>query len=874
MSDILCPNCGMPNPDDQNICSFCRQPLRVAADDEAIHPGDMPTKKATAELEPILPQWLRDARSKSRENAEETQAEQAAAEASKPAQESPKESDWLAGLEAAAKDEGEEDIPDWMRGIAPAKPAPATPKHEQPPKAEETYPRRQEISWEEEPAPATPPPTGPLGAVQSEDGIPYWLKNMEEEAPAENQEVADFLAKQEEPPVPPQGNISPFENGTFRPNTGELINWLNKMSPQVGEPAPSMPGADQPASEPLPDWVSKLESEPAEAETSAPAADSFNFDWLKEEASKPFTPFQSSQAPQESAPVEEPAETSTGLPDWMQPGAAAPQEPAPAPQEEAGAPDWLNTMSAETPAETAAPSDVPDWLKSLPEIPTAAEPSKPPDAPDWMQSFAAESALGAASTPSQAGEELPQWAQPAREEPAPKADEASAFDWMQPAAPSQTPQEIPPVQTPAFVPGEEPVQAGQADDLFAVNMPDWLSGIAPAEAAPSLKAAQKSEAPQEEIAPAELPSWVQAMRPVEAALPDTAAVGEPSSQPAETQGPLAGLRDVLPAVLGSSTSGKPKIYSIRLEPTADQQQHAALLEQMLESETQAKPMRMGAPLLGAQRVLRWVVTAILFLIIAFLLFTQLKLTPPPVVLSPESELAFNALNATPNDAPVLLVFDYEPALSGELEAAGASFLNGLTELHNPRYTLLSTSPTGAALAEHFRSRSNFLLADRVVDLGYLPGEASGVYAFALNPRAAKPANADGSAAWVSTVSQDVHAYSDFALVVLLTDRAESARMWVEQTATRRNGRPLVVISSAQAAPMIQPYLISGQVSGLVSGLHGGAEFEGRFGKPGAAVRYWDAFNLSKLTAVILIFLGGMWNLALGLRARRQEQADA
>jgi hypothetical protein len=392
-------------------------------------------------------------------------------------------------------------------------------------------------------------------------------------------------------------------------------------------------------------------------------------------------------------------------------------------------------------------------------------------------------------------------------------------------------------------------------------MPDWLSGIAPSESAAPAASMPKAEATSgESISPAELPSWVQAMRPVEAPLPGTAAAQEPVSRPAESQGPLAGLRGVLPVIPGVATSGKPKIYSIRLEPSADQQQHAALLEQMLEAETHAQPMHSSSHLLGAQRILRWVVTAVLALVILFSLFGGLQLTPLPANLTPESGLAMQAINNLPNEAPVLVVFDYEPALSGELESA-ASFVDHLTTLRNPHYSTLAVSPTGAALAQRFFQHTQ-TSPDRITSLGYLPGESAGILAFAINPRAMKP------------LALDVTNYSDYALVILVTDRAEAARAWVEQTATHRNGRPLVVISSAQAAPMIQPYLISGQVNGLVSGLHGGAEFEDESARPASARRYWDAYNFSMLAVVVMIFIGGLWNFALGLRDRRQEQADA
>jgi hypothetical protein len=546
-----------------------------------------------------------------------------------------------------------------------------------------------------------------------------------------------------------------------------------------------------------------------------------------------------------------------------------------APKDEPTAvPDWLTAMANESSAADATPAgDLPDWMKALPEVPAAANVETPPapaDLPDWMNTFADSSAPATpppAST--EAGSALPDLFPPATEAPAPSANEAPSFDWIQPASEPRPQPEMPsaPRSVPPFVAGDEAVEASEADELFSVNLPDWLSSIAPTESKPTKKTSQPEPATGgESIAPAELPTWVQAMRPVESALPGASATDEPVSQPAESEGALAGLHGVLPSA-DMAMSGKPRIYSIRLDPTADQQQHAALLEQMLEAETQPKPMRSDSVLLRSQRVLRWIVTAVLVGLIGFVLFTGLRVLPLPTLLTPESATIVNILDGLPNDAPVLMVFDYEPALAGEMEAAGVSFVDRMTALHHPQYTVLSTNPNGAALATRLLSRS-VVQSDRVTNLGYLPGESAGVLSFALNPQNAKRYQADGAPA------QNVNVFSDYALVVLFTDRADSARAWVEQTASQRNGRPFVVVSSAQAAPMIQPYLLSGQVNAMISGLRGGAAFEGASQQPGPASGYWDAYNLSLLAAVVMIFLGAAWNLVLGMRARRQEQMDA
>jgi hypothetical protein len=68
--------------------------------------------------------------------------------------------------------------------------------------------------------------------------------------------------------------------------------------------------------------------------------------------------------------------------------------------------------------------------------------------------------------------------------------------------------------------------------------------------------------------------------------------------------------------------------------------------------------------------------------------------------------------------------------------------------------------------------------------------------------------------------------------------------------------------------MLQPYYASGQISGLVSGLYGGALFEQyNAGRPGTARTYWDAYGIGMLLAMALILGGGLLNLALGLRDR-------
>ncbi len=84
---------------------------------------------------------------------------------------------------------------------------------------------------------------------------------------------------------------------------------------------------------------------------------------------------------------------------------------------------------------------------------------------------------------------------------------------------------------------------------------------------------------------------------------------------------------------------------------------------------------------------------------------------------------------------------------------------------------------------------------------------------------------------------------------MLTDHADSARVWIEQLQTLKQAdrtlanQPLLVVSSAQAGPMLQPYVSSQQINGLVNGLADAARYEQKNNvPPGLARSYWDAFG--------------------------------
>jgi hypothetical protein len=243
---------------------------------------------------------------------------------------------------------------------------------------------------------------------------------------------------------------------------------------------------------------------------------------------------------------------------------------------------------------------------------------------------------------------------------------------------------------------------------------------------------------------------------------------------------------------------------------------------------------------------------------------------------------------------VLVAFDYEPGFSGEMEASASAAITDLVKKRVP-LMLVSTNPLGPALAERMMNKqvddlNTQPLADTspyttslFTNLGYIPGGIAGLRAFAENPAQIFPRDLENEEVWTTAPLTSGVTLAGFSLALVITDNPDTARAWIEQAepilhpSGVLNPSPLLMIVSAQAAPMIRPYYDTGQVQGLVTGLAGGAAYESKSGfeiengRSGLASQYWDAFSLSVLVATLLILVGGLVNASLATVARNKRK---
>ena len=302
-----------------------------------------------------------------------------------------------------------------------------------------------------------------------------------------------------------------------------------------------------------------------------------------------------------------------------------------------------------------------------------------------------------------------------------------------------------------------------------------------------------------------------------------------------------------------------------------------MLEELIKAEGEALPVP-GRPLVSSQHLLRMAFALILFVAILWPLVASGPVAPIPVF-SPETGAANQLIGQLASQDPVLIAIDYQPGLSGEMDAIAATLFDHLM-LRGAYLTLVSTTASGPIQAEHVVALADqqfghsYLGAGEYTNLGYIPGGPTGLISFAANPRAMMAyALDDGRPAWENSPLQSVQNLSDFALVTVITENPETARAWIEQVQPALGDKPLIMAISAQAEPMVRPYYeaFPKQVQGMVVGLAGSVEYESLMGHPGLAHSYWNSFGIGLLAAILLIFVGGLINMVPVFRKSGREK---
>jgi hypothetical protein len=402
-------------------------------------------------------------------------------------------------------------------------------------------------------------------------------------------------------------------------------------------------------------------------------------------------------------------------------------------------------------------------------------------------------------------------------------------------------------------------------DMGSIDIPDWLgelrkdAGVAAKEPGP----------PADSLARATLPAWLEAMRPMDTFRP-VVEIQPEEGQEVESAGPLAGLRGVLLAEPVVAMPRQPSYSGARLEVTERQFALGDLLHRMVEQE--AGEIGLKPPARRRLPFARWAISGILLLAVGLPALFGAPALPVPALVPPGLPALISLVDSLPADRPVLVVFDYEPAYAGELDAVAGPLLEDLMQ-RDVRLATLSTRPSGPPLADRLIRRigdaHGYLNGQDYVHLGYLPGGPAAVQLFVRDPRESLAGgfllgqDPTRRGMWSTPVLANVQQFSDFGAVVVIAAGTEIARTWVEQAGPWTGSSPLIMVASAGIEPLLRPYYeaLNPQVDAILSGLPAAVAYEQANRRTGDARLLWDSFGTGMLVAELALILGGVYGAA-------------
>jgi hypothetical protein len=371
----------------------------------------------------------------------------------------------------------------------------------------------------------------------------------------------------------------------------------------------------------------------------------------------------------------------------------------------------------------------------------------------------------------------------------------------------------------AGAPALQAEEAEPEEEVVDEDEPKWLSRIRKTHGIPD------EEEHETDAAGRSLLEWLVALEEEQTAEEPTreAEVTQQVTLPPESHETDA-TREIR---ISAARGGEPQST---LDLTREDREQADQLVATIADETADRPVearRHWKPL----RILNVFFALVLFVGIGFMLLTGRVVSFTDPVLPQAGYAVLDWAAGLPEDANVLFVFDYQAAYSAEMEWIAAPVLSEVVKAIDS-VDVISTSPAGMLLSADLLAAYPALA---VSDLGYIPGEAYAAFGLA------------GS-------TLDAGAYTD---VLVLSDQFESAQGWVEQWTLLAPESLMNMLVTAQAGPLLLPYVEAGQVKGMVSGLTQAVAMEAALGQKGPATAAWQAYQVGVLVMIGALVLGGI-----------------
>jgi hypothetical protein len=415
---------------------------------------------------------------------------------------------------------------------------------------------------------------------------------------------------------------------------------------------------------------------------------------------------------------------------------------------------------------------------------------------------------------------------------------------------------------------EKPIPESNQFNLDSI--PDWIGELDPNEEQIISQQPENnvnfSNQTDSGISPGELPNWLKAMRPIEAVTPNVNQLD--NRKRIEKSGPLSGLKGVLSSEDVTKSYSLPPSYSVKLELSEKQKINAEVLDQVFSIDQSPETEQVKLPR-NTELLFRFTISFILIIGLCIAFFTENQAITLPSIFPAETvrftSISNGLLLSQETPPHILIIMDNEAASQAEINLLVRPVFERLM-LKNSYISIISTNPNGVLVAMDILSKANlsvptFISDERISNFGYLPGSTNGIQSFLSNPRTSLPVGVFPKDIWNSPGLVEIQSISQYDSIILVTDNPENSKSWLEQIRVSIPEMTILVTATSQASPLLQPYVDSDQIDGMVSGLYGSLTYSQLIQSESAInTSYWNMYKIGIYIFILIILLGGLFQL--------------
>ena len=247
----------------------------------------------------------------------------------------------------------------------------------------------------------------------------------------------------------------------------------------------------------------------------------------------------------------------------------------------------------------------------------------------------------------------------------------------------------------------------------------------------------------------------------------------------------------------------------------------------------------------------------------------------PVPVTKDVVQLVDALNSLQPGSKVLAAFDYDPPSAPELQPMAVAFMKFAFK-HDLQVIIMGLWPQGPqqanqAILEAMKdpeiAAKNLKYGVDYVNLGFQSGNEFVIQSMGSNFKRMFPKD-DRLIPYDSLpIMNSVTNFSNIDFVFNLSSGKPGTVEWV-QIAVDRFGATCGAGNTAVQAPQVYPYLRTGQLTGLLGGMSGGAEFEKALDEEGKASTFIFSQMISHATVIAFILIG---NVAFFMSRKKKKQ---